>query len=52
MPRSRKICGRMVTFELGAHRISMPVAYGCEDKKEEFRTAPAAGRNIGDAVQQ
>lgn len=39
--RPRKICGRMVRFELGVHRIEMPVTYACEEKDDEYRDAPA-----------
>lgn len=39
-----EICGAMIEFKLGIHDISMPTAYRCESKQEEFRNAPIENR--------
>lgn len=38
--RYSKICGYLVEFEFGIHRISMPVSGPCEDKAAELEMAP------------
>lgn len=45
VPRPKKICGKVVEIDLGVRVVSIPTTYACEDKQEEFRNAPGAGRN-------
>lgn len=47
-PRPLELCGRMATLVLGERRIDIPISYLCEDKNVEYRTAPGAGRLIGE----
>jgi len=48
VPRPTKICGKIAEFDLGGRIIYFPTSYACEDKDEEYRNAPAAGKDIDD----
>ncbi|HEX6929196.1 MAG TPA: hypothetical protein VF267_08100 [Gammaproteobacteria bacterium] len=45
-----EICGAMLEFKFGIHDISMPIAYRCESRQEEFRSAPIEDR-LRDALE-